>query len=467
MNSQTPSEITILHNVQELDDLCDTHATVLLTVTFHILPAAQKFSPVYEEIASSLVASGSDIVCAQIDADGTRGLWDKFGYLRYPTVVLHHGPRNFKKYVGPLRKKEILAFVTRQQMPVVSFVDSAAALDSLRTAHEAVAVAYLDAEDHVSRASFTATADKLKDDVVFCVFEGPDWSEEGNSGIVVYKNVPDESSVLAVAEALSIEAITDFIKTAARPLILELLPELHGPLLEQPLPIGYLFVDSASRHQQLAIEFLPLARKYQSRVRFVIVHAADFPDLSEQMHVNLHELPAFVLRYPQRRYAYPLKPSTASDLQLDKVATFIESFLAGQVQPKIKSAPIPETQGPIIEIVGFTYDEIIMNPDKDVLVEYYTPWCGPCKAILPVYEKLALLYSSDEKARDLVTVAKMEYEGNDVPDTDIRGFPWFKLYPAANKGEPVTYSGDWTVKDWVRFIQEAGFHGVALKVDDE
>ncbi|KAK4442909.1 thioredoxin-domain-containing protein [Podospora aff. communis PSN243] len=471
MAHRNSSIVLDLNDVKALDDLSETHDTVLLAITLGILPGAQRFAPIFEEIAASLSASGLDVGCAQIDVAGKFGLWERFGYLSYPTVIAYHGPGNFKKYVGPLREKEILAFLARQRLPAVSFIDSTSALDHLRGEHDTVAVAYLGLGDRVSREAFTEAAQKLKDEIVFCISNIADLAsaslEEGISRIVVYKNVPEERSVLEGVGTLTVEAITTFVEAAARPLIWELLPELCKHFLEQPLPLGYLFVSSSHEGRQITNDFLPLARKYKDRIQFVLVKAAEFPDLCKQAHIDSHDLPSFSLRQPQQNRAYPLPRSNSDILHPDNVAAFIEDFLAGRAQPAIKSAPIPDTQGPLVEVVGLTYDEIVLNPKKDVLVEFYTPWCGPCKAILPVYEKLAALYAADEKARDLVTIAKVECEGNDVPDADVRGFPWFKLYPAGDKERPVTYEGEWNVKGWATFVMERGSHGVEVGVDDE
>ncbi|KAK1750096.1 thioredoxin-domain-containing protein [Echria macrotheca] len=449
------SQIRQLDDLESLDKLCQAQARVLLSIVHRLIPACGKFTPIYEEVASSLAATGADIIYAQIDCGGVLGLGERFGYRSFPSLYLCQGPHNFKKYYGPLRKDDILGFLARQDMPTITHIDSTAVLAGLRKAHNVVVVAYTSPEDRHTREIFAAAAESLHDDFVFCIFDdGVDVAprEENNTipSVVVYKNSAERKSVLI--NPLDSTAIQDFVNDSARPLIMELLPELHQNLLQE---------------MHVSTEWLPMARKYQGLIQLLLAKVDVFPDLADKMHVKQDQWPAFAIRHPSQNYAYPLsdRQDPQSSLGPGEVGSFIETFLAGQLRPTIKSQPIPVAQeGPVVEVVGLSYDDVVLDPKKDLLVEFYTPWCGPCKALLPRYQKLAFLYTSDEKSRDLVTIAKLEYEGNDVPDTDIRGFPWFKLYPAGKKESPVTYKGEFQVAGWAEFIAKEGTHGVHLTI---
>ena len=39
-------------------------------------------------------------------------------------------------------------------------------------------------------------------------------------------------------------------------------------------------------------------------------------------------------------------------------------------------------------VVGETFNDIVNDESKDVLIEFYAPWCGHCKNLEPIYNEL-------------------------------------------------------------------------------
>lgn len=60
----------------------------------------------------------------------------------------------------------------------------------------------------------------------------------------------------------------------------------------------------------------------------------------------------------------------------------------------------------LIHVVDGSFDEEILKADKPALVDFWAPWCGPCKAIGPILEGLA------EQYRDQIKVAKVNVDDN-------------------------------------------------------
>jgi len=140
-----------------------------------------------------------------------------------------------------------------------------------------------------------------------------------------------------------------------------------------------------------------------------------------------------------------------ASLQQDAIAKFVSDFKAGTLQPHLKSEAIPE-QNPVdglTTLVGKNFDDIVKDASKDVLVKYYAPWCGHCKALAPTWDELA----KDVADIDDLIIAKFDATANEVAGLDIRGYPTLKFYPKDNK-DGMDYSGDRQVADFQSFLSE-------------
>src|SRR3954454_16791085 len=51
----------------------------------------------------------------------------------------------------------------------------------------------------------------------------------------------------------------------------------------------------------------------------------------------------------------------------------------------------------IVEFTGDNWDQEVVQSDKPVVVDFWAPWCGPCRALAPILDKVAETYAGRVK----------------------------------------------------------------------
>ena len=89
-----------------------------------------------------------------------------------------------------------------------------------------------------------------------------------------------------------------------------------------------------------------------------------------------------------------------------------------------------------VDIDDKTFDEKVLQAETPVLVDFWAPWCGPCKAIGPFIEDLATEYEGK------VTIAKMNVDDNPVTPGKfgIRAIPTLIIFKDGEVVDQITGS---------------------------
>ena len=61
--------------------------------------------------------------------------------------------------------------------------------------------------------------------------------------------------------------------------------------------------------------------------------------------------------------------------------------------------------GSIIEVTDDSFQAEVMESETPILVDFWAPWCGPCRAIAPLLEEIA-------EGRDDVRIVKLNVDEN-------------------------------------------------------
>lgn len=86
------------------------------------------------------------------------------------------------------------------------------------------------------------------------------------------------------------------------------------------------------------------------------------------------------------------------------------------------------------QITDATFDMQVLKSDQPVLLDFWAPWCGPCRALGPVIEELASEYAGR------VQIGKMNVDENPVTPGKygIRAIPTLILFKNGEAVEQVT-----------------------------
>jgi len=77
-----------------------------------------------------------------------------------------------------------------------------------------------------------------------------------------------------------------------------------------------------------------------------------------------------------------------------------------------------------IDVDAKQFDEIVAHADVPVLVDFWAPWCGPCRSAAPYVKQVA----AQAKGRALVLKVNTEDHPSVAQRIGVRGIPMFVVF---------------------------------------
>ncbi|KAK9762538.1 protein disulfide-isomerase precursor [Basidiobolus ranarum] len=404
-------------------------------------------APEYEVAATTL--KEQEIKLAKVDCTVEMDLCQEYEVTGYPTLkVFREGSPS--DYNGPRKADGIVSYMKKQTLPSLSEV-TIDSIETFKDSDNVVVVGFFSSADSEEYKALKQVAEDMRDDFVFGATVDPEVLKKFDikgSGVVLFKKFDEGKDVFD--GKITTEELAKFVRVSSVPLMDEIGPENYSTYVESGLPLTYIFYSNDEERKTITEALTPIAKEQKGKINFVFIDAVKYAGHADSLNLKA-EWPALAIQNTINNAKYPFDQS--KEITNANIGEFVKSFLAGDIEASIKSEPIPEkNDAPVKVVVADEFEKIVYDQEKDVLVEFYAPWCGHCKNLAPIYEKIGAAYSEH---KDKIVIAKMDATANDLPanaEFQIQGFPTIKLFKAGKDKEIVDYDGDRTEESFIEFL---------------
>ncbi|XAR62812.1 Protein disulfide-isomerase [Bertholletia excelsa] len=414
-------------------------------------------APEYEKAASVLSSHDPPVALAKVDANDEKNkeLASEFDINCFPTIkILRNGGKNIQEYKGPRDAEGIIEYLKKQSGPASAEIKSVDDANALINGNKIIVVGIFPEFSGEKFENFTALAEKLRSDYDFGHTLDAKLLPRGESSVAgpTVRLFKPFDELVVDFEDFDVDAMEKFVEESSVPIVTLFNNDPAN------LPFVDKFFDSPNAKAMLLMnlssevadpfksKYHEVAELYKGKgLSFLMGDIEASQDMLEDFGLKEDQLPLIIiLTNDDQKY---LK----SNLESDQISSWVKEYMEGNVPPYRKSEPIPKVNNePVKVVVADSLQDMVFNSGKNVLLDFYAPWCGPCKMLAPILEEVAVSLQSDAE----IVIAKIDATANDIPDDlfDVKGYP--TLYFRSASGNLVQYDGDRTKEDIINFIQK-------------
>ncbi|XP_061522116.1 protein disulfide-isomerase A4 isoform X2 [Phycodurus eques] len=457
-----PPEVTLVLTKDNFDETVNNADIILVEFYAPWCGHCKSLAPEYEKAAQELSRRSPPIPLAKVDATVESDIASRFDVTGYPTLKIFRKGKVFE-YNGPREKYGIVNYMGEQAGPPSKQVQAAKQVQELlKDGDDAVIIGVFSSEQDAVYETYIEACHSLREDFTFRHTFSSEVAKllKVSPGQVVIAQPEKfrskyEPALRTLPDSTSVSDVQEFFKKHVIPLVGHRKPSNDAKrYTKRPLVVVYYGVDFSFDYRK-ATQFwrskvLEVAQDFPEYT-FAIADEEDYADELKSLGLSEsgEEVNVGILADGSKRFA--MEPD---DFDSDVLREFVIAFKKGKLKPIIKSQPLPKNnKGPVKVVVGNTFDEIVMDTQKDVLIEFYAPWCGHCKKLEPDFLALGKKYKSEKN----LVIAKMDATANDIPNDKykVEGFPTIYFAPSDSKHKPVKFEGgDRTVDGFSKFLEE-------------
>ncbi|GJS06814.1 protein disulfide-isomerase [Tanacetum coccineum] len=419
----------------------------------------KELTPEFENAASILSSNEPPVVLAKVDANDEKNkdLANEYDIKSFPTLkVIKDGGKLIQSYKGPRVAEGIVAYMKKQTGPASIEIKSVEDGSTLIEGDKIVIVGVFPELSGEKFNTFFALSEKLRSDYEFAHTLDAKLLPRGDtsvSGPLVRLFKPFDELVVDF-EDFDLAALEKFIEEATIPTLTFFNHDpKHHPFVikyfSTPNVKAMLFVNFTSKSfGDFESKYHDIANEHKGTgIRFLIADVETSKGAFEFYGIREDHLPVIIINNNDKeKYVKP-------NIEPDHIESWLTDYKDGKVAPYVKSEPVPAVNDqPVKVVVADNFDDIVYKSGKNVLLEFYAPWCGHCKKLGPVLVKVAKSFAKDKD--DDVVIAKIDATANDIVHEgfEIKGYP--TLYFKSASGKLLQYSGKRTKDKIIDFIKK-------------
>ena len=180
---------------------------------------------------------------------------------------------------------------------------------------------------------------------------------------------------------------------------------------------------------------------------FLIIKSDFIGTLPEYIGVKQEDFPAIILVEFKKNLINKYKFS--EEFNEKNLLKFLENWEKNKLNLYLKSEEEPKiNDNAVYKLVGKTFNKVVLDSNKDVLVNFYIPSCWQCKVLKIFFNKIAENFKDDKN----LILAEIDHSLNDVENINLKNYPTLILWPAKNKKKYKIFRGENRIDDIVKFL---------------